>query len=251
MSDLLILVLSCQAHRQGRQAAVRASWGRRPERGQRILYVEGGHPGDRIEEDRLLLSAPDGYADLAEKSYRMLEYCLRTLEFRALVKCDDDTYLDCARLAAASGDFGDYAGNPPPDQPQFEPYAQGGCYWLSCKAVQAVVSRPFAEHAAAPWFKGNSRMRKLGEKRYRESVSIEDVMIGSLLHEAGIRLRADRRFHPDLRPPLYSRPDLISNHYVPPAWMHRLERMRTWPRTPFRRTLMSLWTRLPGGGAPR
>ena len=251
MPDLLILVLSCQAHRQGRQAAVRETWGRRPAPDQRILYVEGGHPEHRIEGDRLLLAAPDSYADLAEKSFRMLEFCARHLKFRAVVKCDDDTYLDCSRLEAAAGEFGDYAGKPPPSQPQFEPYAQGGCYWLSRKAVQAIVSRPFSDHAAAPWFKGNSRMRKLGEKEYLEAVSIEDVMIGSLLHEAGFQLEVDHRFHQDLRPPLYSTPDLISNHYVPPVWMHRLEGMRTWPRTPFHRILMALWTRLPGAAAPR
>ena len=251
MPDLLILVLSCQAHRSTRQAAVRETWGRRPAPGQRILFVEGGHEEDRLDADRLLLAAPDSYADLAEKSYRMLQYCLQHFDFQAIVKCDDDTYLDCGRMAGAAGAFRDYAGNPPPDQPQFAPYAQGGCYWLSRRAVAVAAERPFADHEAAPWFKGNNRMRKLGEKHYREAVGIEDVMIGSLLQEAGISLQVDRRFHPDLRPPLYADPELFSNHYVQPVWMHRLERMRGWPRTPFHRMIMSLWTRLPSAAAPR
>jgi len=251
MPELLILVLTCQAYRGSRQSAVRATWARRLEPGQHILYVEGGHLADRIEGDRLLLAAPDSYADLAEKSFRALEFCVRHLEFSALVKCDDDTYLDCGRLARAAREFGDYAGNPPADQPQFTPYAQGGCYWLSRLAAEAVVARPFSEHREASWFKGNSRMRKLGEKTYRDEVSIEDVMIGSLLREAGIPLQVDHRFHRDLRPPLYRYPNLLSNHYVSPVWMYRMDRMYSWPETVPHRLLMSLRTRLPSAAPPR
>ena len=37
-------------------------------------------------------------------------------------------------------------------------------------------------------------MRKLGERRYREKTSIEDMMIGDLMERAGITLIADDRF---------------------------------------------------------
>lgn len=250
MTRVKILVMSCQANRDTRQQAVRDTWARHVREGQEVFFVEGGHERNAIDGRTLQLEAPDSYADLAEKTYRLIRFCLESEDWDALVKCDDDTYVECGRLARACGDFGNYRGKPAEDQRQFVPYARGGCYWLSREAAGRLVSEPFESHRNAPWFKGNSRMRKLGETAYRHDVSIEDVMVGSLLNQSGILLEEDTRFHDSLRPPLFARRELFCNHYVPPAWMHRLERMRRWPDTPVHRLLMRMWALLPSASPP-
>ncbi len=251
MSKVLILVLSCQHHRESRQAAVAATWARRLQPGQRLLFVEGGHVESVIEGNRLLLEVPDGYDDLALKSFEAYRFCHDNLVFDGILKCDDDTYLECGRLAASIEVLGDYSGNPARDQAHFPPYARGGCYWISRRSVAAIVADPYHAHKEAPWYKGNARMRRLGEKDYRETVAIEDVMVGDLLARAGIPLLEDHRFHHYLRPTLWQDRTLISNHYVRPEWMYRLERQRTWPVTPWYRFRMWLASLLPSANPPR
>jgi hypothetical protein len=230
---------------------VRETWARHLAPSQSLFLVEGGHARSAVEGDTLRLAVPDGYAELARKTHHMIAWSLEHLECDAVLKCDDDTYLHAGRIAAAAAEFGDYRGHPADDQRQFVPYARGGCYWLSRRAMEALVQTPFQAHAGAPWFKGNSRMRKLGESRYREDVSIEDVMTGSLLHAAGIDFEPDRRFHDRLRPTLFQDLSLFSNHYVSPRWMYRLERMRSWPANAWRRLFMRAWTLLPSAFPPR
>ncbi len=243
--------MSCQAQREARQKAVRETWVKRLPVGSSFYFVEGGHEVEGILGERIQLPVPDGYDDLAEKCFRAVEFISRKLNCNGIIKCDDDTYLHPERCIDAVDTFSNYNGNPARGQDQFNQYAQGGCYWLSRPAMQALTAEPFVSHSGAPWFKGNSRMRKLGESSYRESTSIEDVMVGSILKESGIELTADTRFHDQIRPPVYADPLLISNHYVSPKWMYRLDRMANWPQTPLRRLLMRIWTSLPGASKPR
>ncbi|MEX0322227.1 MAG: hypothetical protein AB3N63_08725 [Puniceicoccaceae bacterium] len=250
-SPHIILVISCQANRESRQRAIRETWLRRLPAGNACYFVEGGHDDECIVDGRIQLATPDGYDDLAEKSFRAIEFILRESDCQGIIKCDDDTYVHPQRCMDAIDTFADYNGNRTQGQDHFSPYAQGGCYWLSRKAMEAVVSAPFESHVDSPWFKGNTRMRKLGEGSYRESTSIEDVMVGSLLAKAGFELTDDGRFNVQIRPVVYLEHELISNHYVSPKWMYRIDRMAEWRQTLFNRLLMRLWTSLPSASKPR
>jgi hypothetical protein len=247
----IIVVVSCKAHRETRQRAIRETWLRRLPDGVHSYFVEGGHGEAAIIDGRIQLPVPDGYDDLAEKCFRAMELLSGELDFRGLVKCDDDTYLHAERCIGAMNTFENYNGKPTRGQDQFSRYAQGGCYWLSRAALQALVAEPFESYSSAPWYKGNTRMRKLGERSYRETASIEDVMVGSILSNAGFELTTDTRFHDQIRPTVYEDATLISNHYVSPQWMYRIDRMGNWPKTPYRRLLMRLWTSLPSASKPR
>jgi hypothetical protein len=251
MSQPAIIVLSCQAHRDCRQKAIRDTWARRVPEGVALYFVEGGHERTAIEGDRLLLPVPDGYDDLAEKCFHAVKLVLAKIKCSGIIKCDDDTYLHPQRCIDSVDTFGDYCGNPAEGQEQFPGYAQGGCYWLSRKAMMKLTETDFSYHADAPWYKGNSPMRKLGERAYRKSTSIEDVMVGSLLAGAGIALKKDKRFCEQVRPIVYLDTALFSNHYVSPSWMYRIHRMGSWPQSWMWRLIMRIWTLLPSAAKPR
>lgn len=249
-AQIAILVISCQAHRETRQRAVAETWFRRLPGEINGYFVEGGHDNEAIVDGRIHLAVPDGYDDLAQKCFRAIEFILQESRYKGVIKCDDDTYIHSKRCRDSIDTFSDYNGKRTEGQEQFKPYAQGGCYWLSRKSMEAIVTDAFDSHRAAPWFKGNTRMQKLGERRCRESTSIEDVMVGTILADAGIGLTDDPRFNDQLRPNVHATQNLISNHYVSPKWMYRLDRMADWPESPFRRMLMHIWTSLPSASKP-
>lgn len=247
---ILVLVISCQSHRLSRQRAVLDTWGSMRLPGVHLLLVEGGHPADRLHGGRLELAVADGYDDLAGKSWQALQFCLRALDWDGVLKCDDDTFVHLERMAAAAPSFGDYQGCPLPETGRTPPYAQGGAYWLSRGAVQTAVSGSFADHADRPWFKGNTRMRKLGERRYREKTSIEDMMIGDLMECAGITLIADDRFGLSPFPSVYENPRLFTTHYVRERAMRLMWLQQRWLAHPLLRFPARLIRWLPGVRAP-
>lgn len=240
MSRILIMVLSCQAHHNTRQEAILNTWARSRSPQQDLLFVEGGYHDTQLTGCHLRLPCGDSYDDLAEKAFRAFEWAAANRSDCGIIKCDDDTYLHCQRLEAALQSFGHYAGSPASDQKQFLPYACGGCYWLDSRALAALVDRPFEAWSGAPWFKGNARMRRRGESHYRDSIGIEDVMVGSILHQAGIPLSTEPRFCDSPRPCLLINRKLISNHYVPPHWMREIHRLSQLPQGPVTRLKIHL-----------
>jgi hypothetical protein len=258
---LLILVISCAAHRTTRQPAVLSTWARTLPPGVELWLVEGGLPAGStpvltpIPEvayvSRCCLAVADSYDDLAEKTYAAVAAAIALRPTAGLLKCDDDTWLHVPRLCSAVDWFAPYQGAPASDQPQFAPYARGGAYWLGPRAARALVAHPFTQWADRPWFKGNSRMRKRGESAYRENVSIEDVMTGDILAQNGIPLTADERFSDAPAPSVYEDPTLLSNHYVTPARMQQLERQRRRAGNPLWQALYSLQRWWPRHRKPR
>lgn len=248
---ILVLVISCRAYRATRQRALMETWASEPPEGVEILVTEGGHPEDRRSGPRLELSVPDGYDDLAGKTWRALRYCREALDWDGVLKCDDDSFVHLERLRAAAAALGDYQGCPVAGVDGAAPYAQGGAYWLSRKAVEQLARGSFSDHASRLWFKGNSRMRKLGERRYRRTTSIEDMMVGDLMAASGIPLTPDDRFAPKPFPSVFEDPRLISTHYVRPRMMRWMCVQRRWLRHSFLRYPARCFRWLPGARAPR
>ncbi|MCC5840358.1 MAG: hypothetical protein JJT96_09545 [Opitutales bacterium] len=251
---ILVLVISCQPNRPTRQRAILETWGSAIPQSILFLLAEGGHSGDQLSGTRLELTVPDAYDDLAAKTWQALCFCHRTLEWDGVLKCDDDTFVHLERMAAAAPFFGDYQGCPLPgsDGSDGKPaYAQGGAYWLSRRAVGEMVQGSFLDHASRPWFKGNTRMRKLGERHYREQTSIEDMMVGDLLQRAGLRLVPDDRFALAPFPSVFEREELLTTHYVRERGMRLTWLQRKWLPHPILRFPARLFRWFPGVGTPR
>ena len=130
------------------------------------VFLVGGAGEFRRQDDVLYLPCPDDYPSLPQKTRRFCQWALQHAEFDYLFKCDDDTYVDLARLADyPAGRLFDYAGG------EYAGYASGGGgYFLSRRAAALV-----AEHLDAPW--GN-----------------EDELVGRCLKAHGIALHADSVF---------------------------------------------------------
>ena len=162
---LLVAILSCDKH-EVRANGVRASWLRLAPVTWQVLFVHG-RPGVAagIEGDRLYLDCPEAYEHLPRKVAALVTFAKEHLDFEHLFKTDDDTYLDLERFIAFDRTGIDYAGQfrEQPvglagktwhygkcDDPAFEvpyekpfvcPWATGGGYFLSRRAVDALVPR--------------------------------------------------------------------------------------------------------------
>jgi hypothetical protein len=218
-----IVVLSCRRYRDCRQRAVRETWGMDVPSGCELLTVEGGYSGEpRMDDGRLLLPVVDDYAHLAEKTFRAIAWLVKHFSFSGVLKCDDDTYVHARRFLQEFDRRVNYSGNIIESLSMPVRYAQGGGYWLSRSACETLVRRPFASYGKRGWFLGQRPMRKRGECHIREVVSIEDFMVGDILHAAGVEVTHDDRFNPDPFPSVYDRSDLFTSHHVRPVTMRRI-----------------------------
>ena len=248
---VFLLVLSCAAHRETRQLAIRETWQRRIPSPWKYFYVEGGAEEARVEEDRLFLPVPDDYNHLAEKTFRAVEFLLGNYDFEGLLKCDDDTYVHPPRFDSTFNRETDYAGSGRDTLKKRGTYAQGGCYWLSQSACRKLVSDPFETYCDSPWFLGNARTRKRGERRERSLVSIEDLMVGDILRRQGVTFTDDSRFSPDPFPSVYEDERLFSCHYVNPITMRRIHRQPIWRKHFLKRYFVPLIRFMPASWKPR
>jgi len=101
----------------------------------RFFYGAGSHPFNYPDE--VQLDVPDDYDNLALKIRAMLTWAYQE-GFDAVFKCDDDTYLFPERLAALKR-F-DYAGEAREFDGLGSKICSGGGYWLSRRALKAVVT---------------------------------------------------------------------------------------------------------------
>ena len=162
---LVIAILACDKHAV-RADGVRNSWLRLVPSSWHVLFVHG-RPGQAaaIEGDRLYLDCREAYEYLPHKVLALARYAKDHLEFDHLFKTDDDTYIDLERFIALRRDGIDYAGQfreqpvgiagktwhygkcddaryeVPYEKPFVCPWATGGGYFLSRRAVEALVTR--------------------------------------------------------------------------------------------------------------
>jgi hypothetical protein len=103
--------------------------------------------------DGTRLGVSDDYASLPKKSKAILEWAA-SREYRGMLKVDDDCYIQIQKLVIPNAD---YAGiriypndcghrelkipNYPPGTWKY-PYASGGCYWVSQKAIKILSAAP-------------------------------------------------------------------------------------------------------------
>lgn len=162
---LLIGIYTCPKF-SDRVQGVRDTWLKLIPDNVRVLFVFG-RPNQKalIEGDCLYLDCPEAYEKLPEKTLAFLKYCSTNLEFDYIFKTDDDTYIDMEKFVSFDTKEGDYIGqftNPPqgkfnrtwhfgkctdkslevPDESEFIcPWATGGGYFLSPKAVDLAIER--------------------------------------------------------------------------------------------------------------
>jgi hypothetical protein len=246
------MVISCAAHRETRQAALANTWGKEIPDGWEMIVVEGGAQGDAtLSDGHLLLPVADDYNHLAEKSFRAIQALLEWVSFEGVLKCDDDTYLHPRRFAGEFDRTILYAGNTRDTLSRPVRYAQGGAYWLNEAACRMLVAQPFASYQSAEWYLGRTRMRKRGERKARLQVSIEDYMVGDILHRHGLKVSHDERFNPNPFPSVYDDPNLFTSHHVNPKTMRRIHLQREWRNHPVRRWLTPFFRLLPASRKPR
>lgn len=141
-----ILIKSCQKY-AARRKACRETWLKRCE----IPYVfvvadPLGRVWKTTETDVLVVEhIDDGFKNIAPKVKHGLEYVLGQGADMVFV-CDDDTYVETDRLAAAMPVGQDYVGYLRVEglgpETLWTPYASGSAYWLSQKAAELVAASP-------------------------------------------------------------------------------------------------------------
>jgi len=146
------------------------------------------HPNQIGRE--LWLPVPDDYDHLPQKTRAFCQSALNRSGWDYLFKCDDDTAIAVSRLAAYEAHGRDYIGA---EWRAGVNYGSGGAgYLLSRRAAEVVA------------------------EKLTFRIGAEDLLVGTVLREAGIRLSIERRFVPwgnmDHRPQPGN--DLITAHAV-------------------------------------
>jgi hypothetical protein len=203
MARTLIAIVTCPRYLD-RRNAVRDTWMgwvAKLNHDVDVKFFSGSAPCpvDDACEDIIHLKCPDDYDHLPKKTFAIVNYALEN-GYEHLIKVDDDTYLmplsDYIAELTKVDCLGSLRTNPSWNQGIH--YCQGGCYSLSRKAMQAVVSNPslFA-------------------------VGLEDGAVGKALHSGGIYRTDSSRIFTDYRNghPRFDN-DIISAHGCQPACMH-------------------------------
>jgi hypothetical protein len=187
----LIAVAGCW-HRGERTQAQRDTWASGADT---VFFV--GRPPDgepRLTERTAVLDVDDGYAGLPEKVRAISRWGLEN-HFGELCKLDDDVYCRPERLDGVLGDA-DYVGRFREGYDGFPSYASGFTYLLSRKAMQIIAN---AELTHDP---------------------NEDRWVGTVLHEAKVKTRHERRF----RCPFIADLQPVGER----LWHHELGRSISW-----------------------
>ena len=161
----------------------------------------------------------DSIYSLTNRTLYSFKYAHETFNFKYFLKCDDDSYVDVARIAthlqrrvskapyywgymyvAIPNVRGRYAEFRWHKCDSYVPYALGGGYVLSREVTSILAAN--AEHY----------------KRY----TCEDVSLGSWLAPYNIERRHDARFNTN-SPSRGCKDPFIISHKVPPTWMVSLQ----------------------------
>lgn len=207
---IIVGILSCQME-QERQRAVRATWARQyPDVSCLFLVGRPGRPPE-VVGDILYLDCPDWYEDLPKKTRAFVRYALQHLPFDYLFKCDDDTYVDLAKLQAADLGGVDYAGFCYGPARWDRRYHFGKCY---DKRREVETTEPFL----GPWMCGGAGYW-LSRKAAAIIAADPDGLLGSRLYE-------DKAVSDTLRPRIgrgeIIEADLSAYHVETPRWQWKV-----------------------------
>jgi len=141
MTKILIAIRCCHS-RQDYAQAQRETWLKNSSVDYKIFYGDGHH---ELKDDEVQLLVPDDYDHVLLKAWRMIEWAYEQ-GYDFIFKCDDDVYAFPDRLASSDYVNWDFVGGESfgIDGKRLFRYvndrtAPGGAYWLSRKAMEAVL----------------------------------------------------------------------------------------------------------------
>ena len=149
--EVLIGILSCKKYAD-RADAQRRTW--------IPLAKEAGYDVEVFDGERLMV--PDDYLSLPLKTRALCRWAFEK-GYRTLFKVDDDCYVHVKNLSVPPYDYAGIVfppndcGNTTLNIPPFPrgtikfPYASGGGYWLSDKAMQIIIDAPCDDWAEDRW----------------------------------------------------------------------------------------------------
>ena len=215
---VLIAVMTC-ARYLDRRNAVRDTWMPFVDRlntDVNVMFFSGKEPClvDDSVGDIVHLDCPDTYNELPQKTYRLVEYA-RDNEYDLLIKVDDDTYfmplpeyIEAFKTFVNLGSVREH-----PQHNDFVPYAQGGCYSLTQKGMDAVLTSP--EHP-------------ITLEKMLFQTGIEDGAVGKSLGLKKIVPTHTTRIKTDYRHGIPSPDnDIISAHACTIQIMHEIQNANT------------------------
>lgn len=167
---VLIAVVTCAQFRS-RADSARLHWANDFEGADVRFFIGGKQGATKEREDEVILDVSDTYATLSQKVRAVCQWALDN-EYDYLCKTDDDVLIIPDRLMASGFEEHDYIGRLRGPSGGFpHPYASGFCYWLSRRAMYAVV-------------KYTSQPKDTAEDRW----------VAGLLAKAGIECHPDYRY---------------------------------------------------------
>ncbi|HZF08558.1 MAG TPA: hypothetical protein VFE33_07205 [Thermoanaerobaculia bacterium] len=173
--ETLIAVMTCAAYRD-RADAQRATWVKDIPAGQGYRFFVG--QGGPAAADTIVLDVPDDYRHFTLKVQAMRRWAYDR-GYEAVCKIDDDCYVRPERLLAAVPVGLDYVGRtrgPSGNKPAR--YNSGFCYWMSRRAIEALLDVPWDRDVAEDRWAANE-LRKQGiratlDSRYVVSWSLRN-----------------------------------------------------------------------------
>jgi hypothetical protein len=155
---VLVAIVSCHNNKQRRDWQ-RQTWIPSLQYDYKFFLSEGKIA---VLEDEVVLSCKDDYLSLPDKVYEIIKYA-RNNGYTRLLKLDDDVYVVPSRLEIPTEDYVGHAYG-------HKHYASGAAYWLSERAMDAILHK------------------------YYKRTKAEDSCIGETLKFHNIFLTEDHRY---------------------------------------------------------
>jgi hypothetical protein len=147
---VLVNIASCHKHRAWQQSQ-RDTW--LPELRCDYRFFLGNPKGD-AEQDEVFLDCPDDYNSLIYKTLESTKWALEH-GYDFMFKCDVDTLVNPRNLLSSDFELHNYTGG------RNGHFASGGSgYWLSRKAMEALVTEPPKDGSAEDVFVADTVWRK-------------------------------------------------------------------------------------------
>jgi hypothetical protein len=187
---IAIAIMSCKKNRKTRQQLVKDTWLNSLDN-KIWFFFEGGDETVYNKEDNILtVECPDTYIDLALKTKLMIEYVSKNFDIDYLIKVDDDTCVIPHNLLHTPVPKEDYVGYPVGNKETNIKYGQGGGYILSKKSLDVISKYKFNKGKESCWWYGGQKNNNGWnlDKEIKKNASVEDLMVGTILHEHGITI---------------------------------------------------------------
>lgn len=181
-SRVLVAIISCHQHKQRRDWQ-RQTWLPDLKFDYKFFLGKPERMAPHSEEDVVVFNdVKDDYNSLPEKSYAMIKWAYEN-KYTHIFKIDDDVYCRPERLEIPQDDYVGHAYG-------HKHYCSGAAYWLSSKAILAIL-----------------------DKWYRRT-NAEDSCVGETLKIHNIHLTEDPRYRIGWR---QFKHDLLENEFPHPS----------------------------------